>query len=161
MDIFTKKSYFTLGKSKIIFNIPEIAVHKKILKSFAMETFSQLLWGDPNPLTKPMTSLRRLPEIDGVVQGYLIKGGLPLAAKSSSIHRALAQVQLSVERGVTDTYHNTIAVADEVRRHIAFTNSREFTYQSVHQKIRSTKRNLVDGVLDHLMNHGYIFKKRP
>lgn len=141
--------------------IPEIAVHKKILKSFAMETFNQLLWGVKNPMTKPIVSLRRPPEIDAIVQGYLIKGGLPLAVKSSSVNRALAQVQLSVERGVTDTYHNTIAIADEVRRHIAFTNSQEFTYQSVHQKIRSTKRILVDGVLDHLMNHGYIFKKRP
>jgi predicted AAA+ superfamily ATPase len=62
---------------------------------------------------------------------------------------------------VTNTFSNTIATADEVRRYLASANSREFTYLGLQQKIRSTKRDVVDGVLDHLLNHGYIFKKRP
>lgn len=142
-------------------SIPEIATHKNILANFEMQTFTNLLWETKNPLAESLPTLRKPPEMDGLTHLYLIKGGLPLAVKSPSIRRALSQIQLSVERGVTDTFHNTIAVADEVRRHLAFGNSQEFTYQSVHQKIRSTKRNIVDNVLDHLMNHGYIFKKRP
>ena len=142
-------------------SIPEIAAHKKILPRFDPQIFNSLLWDAKNPLKEYLAAIRRPNEIDELTRLYLIKGGLPLAVKSSSIHRALMQIQLTTERGVTDTYHQTIAIADEIRRHLAFSNSQEFTYQTIHQKIRSTKRHVVDNVIDHLLNHGYIFKKRP
>jgi predicted AAA+ superfamily ATPase len=142
-------------------SIPEIALHRSLIKSFDMEVFSHLLWGTKNPLKEKIPSIRRPTEIDNLVRSYLVRGGLPLAVKSASVTKALGQIKLSVERGVTETYSKTVAVADEVRRYLAFNNSREFTYQGIHQKLRSTKRQLVDDVLDHLMNHGYIFKKRP
>jgi predicted AAA+ superfamily ATPase len=142
-------------------SIPEIAVYRKVLKSFDLDTFSHLLWSAKHPLKEKLPNIRRPAEIDELVQSQLVRGGLPLAVRSSSLSKALTQIKLSVERGVTETYSQTVAISDEVRRYLAFSNSREFTYQGIHQKIRSTKRQTVDDVLDHLMNHGYIFKKRP
>jgi predicted AAA+ superfamily ATPase len=141
--------------------IAELAAHNGLLKTFDFNVFNTLLWESKLPAQTLLKQLKWSAEIEQLTRHFLVQGGLPLAATSKNIKQSLNQIKLTAEHGITDTFSGTIALADEIRRYLAFANSREFTYQGIHQQIRSTKRQVVDSVIDHLLNHGYIFKKRP
>lgn len=50
---------------------------------------------------------------------------------------------------------------DEIRRFLAERNSQEFSYKGIQQTLRTSKRTTIDKTIDHLLNHGYLFKKTP
>jgi predicted AAA+ superfamily ATPase len=91
----------------------------------------------------------------------MVIGGLPQAWLAGELSSSMTAVKLVAERGISETYQMTVAADDEIRQYLAEQNSQEFTYKGVQQNLRSSKRNVVDRVIDHLMNHGYIFKKTP
>ncbi len=100
-------------------------------------------------------------KVHEIVKRYLIVGGLPQAWLAPDLIQAMTAIKLVAERGITETYQTTVAADDEIRQFLADRNSQEFTYKGVQQTLRSTKRTAVDRVIDHLMNHGYLFKKTP
>ena len=73
-------------------SIPEIAVSYAGLKKFEMKVFSDLLWHLKNPLNAKIPVIRKPDDMDKLTATYLIRGGLPLAVKSSSNQKALTQI---------------------------------------------------------------------
>lgn len=139
----------------------EILTHQKLCTTPGAVHFRQLL-EDPINFEKYSPWRTNVPdEIQEIVKRYLIVGGLPQAWLAKDLRSSLTAVKLVAERGITDTYQTTIAADDEIRQFLADRNSQEFTYKGLQQTLRSSKRTTVDRVIDHLMNHGYLFKKTP
>jgi predicted AAA+ superfamily ATPase len=53
------------------------------------------------------------------------------------------------------------SVSDIVRYELAELHSREFSYQNIMQKTRLRKRDTINEVINQLMNHGYLARRRP
>jgi predicted AAA+ superfamily ATPase len=142
-------------------SIQEILTHHKLCTNEGLTHFGNLI---ENPIDleeyKPWRPTV-VAEIRDIVRRYLVVGGLPQAWLANDLRSSLTAVKLVAERGITDTYQTTVAADDETRQFLADRNSQEFTYKGLQQTLRSSKRNTVDRVIDHLMNHGYLFKKTP
>ncbi len=147
------------------FSLKEILVHKKIMNTSALQEelapFEKIIadWTPPQEVS--IESEKWDQKIVPVLDQYLIYGGLPKAFFAKGEQRALQEIKLVAERGITENYETTVARDDEVRQYLASLNSKEFTYKGIHQVLRNSKRNGVDKVIDHLLNHGYLIKKRP
>ena len=142
-------------------SMQEIMTHQGLCSDEGPLHFEQLLESQDSLEDYQPWRPNVAPEIQGIVKRYLIVGGLPQAWLAEDIRSAMTAVKLVAERGITETYQTTVAADDEIRQYLADQNSQEFTYKGLQQTLRSSKRNVVDRVIDHLMNHGYIFKKTP
>ncbi len=142
-------------------SMQEILAHNQLCDDGVCRDFLNII-SDPQDLStyKPVRP-KLVDEITAVVKRYLVVGGLPQAWLASDLKSAMTVVKLVAESGITETYQTTIAADDEIRQFLADRNSQEFTYKGVQQSLRTTKRTVVDRVIDHLMNHGYLFKKTP
>lgn len=143
------------------FSIAELVKHHEpSLRKFDGQ-FESILTDKKALAELRLEKIKKPGEVDHIVCEYLKFGGLPAVQNTVKSPEKMLIVKLVAERGITDTYIKTQAVTDEVRRYLAMNNSQEFTYQGLHQVIRSTKRREVDDIVDHLLNFGYILKKRP
>ena len=142
-------------------SMQEILEHHQLCDDGVYNDFLGIL-SDPKDLSTFVLSRPKLvEEVTAIAKGYLVVGGLPQAWLAPDLKSAMTAVKLVAERGITETYQTTIAADDEVRQFLANRNSQEFAYKGVQQSLRSTKRTIVDRVIDHLMNYGYLFKKTP
>lgn len=142
-------------------SLSEILVEQKLLDHQGSSWFLDLLC----KVDKIEDSLFRqhgpIEDIQGLVKQFFIKGGIPQAHLAPTLDQSFEFIKMVAERGITHTYQGTIAVDDEVRQELARQNSREFSYQGCHQRLRSSKRHIVDRVIEHLLANGYLLKKRP
>jgi predicted AAA+ superfamily ATPase len=148
-------------KTMFPLTISEILHHEKILPQLSEDWFVKLLWK-----AEGIESIQIPPQglneaISLHVNRYLTVGGIPQAHLAGTVEESFEFIKLVAERGVTQTYDTTVAIDDDVRQDLARQNSREFSYQGCHQRLRTSKRHVVDKVITHLMNHGYLFKKKP
>ncbi len=139
----------------------EILAHHKLCAQDGPPHFLDLITNLANLESYKPWRLKVADEVHEIVKRYLVVGGLPQAWLAADLPQAMTAIKLVAERGITDTYQTTVAADDEIRQFLADRNSQEFTYKGVQQTLRSTKRTAVDRVIDHLMNHGYLFKKTP
>jgi predicted AAA+ superfamily ATPase len=142
-------------------SLPEILLHDGLISKFDLESFLDLVWRAASIHEIQLPTVELPAAIYKTTSRYMSIGGLPQAHLASSLEESLGFIQLIAERGITSTYDTVTAVDDEIRRELALQNAKEFSYQGAHQRLRSTKRQTVDRVITHLMNHGYLFKKRP
>ncbi len=147
-------------KTLLPFSLSEILVHNKLIDNLRGE-FKNNIFNSKSINEIDFKKIKRRPEIESVIDSYFIFGGLPLSYLSAETNEKLRSIKLVAERGITQTFQGTHAIDDEIRRYLATQNSKEFTYKGIHQRLRTTKRDVVDKVIDHLLNHGYLLSKRP
>jgi predicted AAA+ superfamily ATPase len=144
------------------FSLPEIFLHQGLIsENFDSNELQNVLNSTLGINDFSFQVVPRHADAEKTTERYLRIGGLPDAWLSASEDHAKMTVKLVAERGITDTFQGTIAVDDEIRQFLAEQNSKEFTYKGLQQSLRTSKRHVVDRVLDHLLNHGYIYKKTP
>ncbi len=95
------------------------------------------------------------------VRDYLIYGGLPLVYLAPEPDDKLRQVRQTVERGFEVISRENSASREVVQIELARQQSQEFGYQGIIRKTRLTRREPINEVIDHLVNHGYLCKRRP
>ncbi len=143
-------------------SMAEIALHQGLIsKKQDLEEMTRLLTSPKNISSVTLTSCRLPDAMGALVNRYLVVGGLPQAWLAKSDVESFRAVKLIAERGISETYQTTIAADDEIRRFLADRNAQEFAYKGIQQTLRSSKRAVVDRVIDHLLNHGYLFKRTP
>lgn len=96
-----------------------------------------------------------------IVDQYLEFGGLPLTLLASTPEEKLREIRLVCERGFDLISNEDHSLSDFLRTELARLNSREFTYKNVMEKTRVRRRDKINSVIDQLLNHGYLVKKRP
>ncbi len=148
-------------KTMFPLTLPEILHHENKLLHFNESWFLDIIWKAKDIASINLPPSGPIDEIQIHAKRYLNIGGLPQAHLAQSIEDSFEFIKLVAERGITQTFDTTVAVDDEVRQDLARQNSREFSYHGCHQRLRNSKRHVVDRVITHLMNHGYIFKKKP
>lgn len=107
----------------------------------------------------PPLELKR--EIQETMERYVRFGGLPGVWRQQGAKSKLKELQAVAERGFEPASDEASAFADIVRIALAQMNSREFTYETIFQRTRTSKRHKVNAIIDELINHGYLLKKSP
>lgn len=139
----------------------EILSHAKKLPATSYQKVVDLFSGEGFRWIKGLGGITLTKSLQSVVNDYGEFGGLPLAWLAERRKARLQELQTVAERGFSPTSSDADAFSDIARVAIAELNSREFTYTTIFQKARTTKRHKINTVIDELINHGYIFKKTP
>lgn len=100
-------------------------------------------------------------EFKKVCEEYFVTGGLPLVYLASGLENKLKELRLVVERGFELMSVDNNAVAELTRVEIANLQGQEFTYKNIMEKTRIRKRDSINKVIDEVMNHGYLVKRKP
>lgn len=122
---------------------------------------TSLLIERPNLTEISTPSFGPLKEIEPVLKRYLTIGGTPLGYFANSDMSALSEVQMVIERGISDLGVDTGPTDDMIRIYLANTHSREFSYQSIFQKTGLRSRYHVNKTIDALIGAGYLVQKKP
>jgi predicted AAA+ superfamily ATPase len=139
----------------------EILSHEKKLPAIPYQHLVELFSGDGFRWIKNLPAIELTKPLQALVASYGEFGGLPLAWLAEGKKSKLQELQTVAERGFSPASEEADAFSDIARVAMAELNSREFTYTTIFQKTRTTKRHKVNAVIDELINHGYIFKKTP
>lgn len=139
----------------------EILSYEKKVPMLPYQRLVELFSGDGFAWIKKLESLELTKSVQDLVGDYGEFGGLPLAWLAKGRKSKLQELQTVAERGFSPLSEDADAFSDIARVAIAQLNSREFTYTTIFQKARTTKRHKVNAVVDELVNHGYVFKKTP
>ena len=95
------------------------------------------------------------------LEAYTRYGGLPLAYLRETEDDKLREIQLVVERGFDAFYSDGDNISDIIRIALAERHSKEFAYQGIMQSTGIRKRDTINKVIEELIQHGYLLKKRP
>lgn len=152
-----RSHFFTLHPLSLF----EILSHEKRVPLVPYRRLVELFSGGGFSWIKGLQSLELTQSVQARLDVYGEFGGLPLAWLAKGKKSRLQELQTVAERGFSPASEDADAFSDIARVAIAQLNSREFTYTTLFQKARTTKRHKVNAVIDELVNHGYIFKKTP
>jgi len=143
------------------FGLPEILNSHGILNLEVVRTeFLRIL--DKNTEVKvPDLKAELTPHIKSICRRYLQMGGLPSAFLESSDEAVMRQIRATVERGFEVMEHDNKNISDLVRSSLARGHSKEFTYQGIMQRTGVRKRDDINSEIKALLDHGYLFAKRP
>lgn len=143
-------------------SLPEILAHRRMARLRDAARFREALfaWEEPD-LTDLALDRNSVADVRATVNTYLVAGGLPLAHLAPDEAAALVEVRQVVERGF-----ELLSVADErlaevVEIELADLHSREFSFQGVMSRTGVRKRDVITRVIDELMHHGYLVRKKP
>ena len=100
-------------------------------------------------------------EFEKTIHSYFLTGGLPLTIQSKSLNEKLTEIRLTVERGFELMSVENNAVAEFTRAEMAKLSGQEFAYKNILEKTRLRKRDAINTVIDDLINHGYLVKRKP
>lgn len=145
------------------FSMSELLRHRGIVSEKSVQFFRDILvqgnLSDVSSLLQQEMSLTE--EIEAVLNQYLVYGGLPLTWLTQDPHERLLEVRKVVERGFENMSQGNDSLADTIRIELAQLHAHEFGYQGLFQKTGIRRRDIVNQVIDDLINHGYLFKKKP
>lgn len=141
-------------------SLGEIFVDKGLVDKNSLRHFEQILRNEDNlnNLHLPQTTLRD--EETKLIDSFFLYGGLPLAYTATNTEDKLLEVRLTVERGFDLMSVDNNSIAENVKFELANLNSKEFTYKHILTKTRLKRRDDINKVIDELINHGYLFKKK-
>ncbi len=88
-------------------------------------------------------------------------GGIPLVLLAKNNKARLSEIRLIVERGFELFSDDNANSNDTIRVELAKLHSQEFTYQNIFNKTRLRRRENINSVIDDLINHGYLVRKKP
>lgn len=101
------------------------------------------------------------PEMKKHIAVYFEFGGLPLAHLAKGPQEKLGEIRLTVERGFELLSEDNSNQNEIIRIELAKLQAQEFTYQNIFNKTRLRRRENVNAVIDDLINHGYLVRKKP
>ncbi len=152
-------------RAEIIHMLPlslsELMVHQGLCSKQDTQIFNSFLFSEVhlNKLELPKIDYQK--EITQITEGYFDFGGLPLAYLEKTAEEKLKEIRLTVERGFDVMSNDQINYVDFIRNELAQLHSKEFSYQGLFQKTRLRKRDVVNSVIQELIDHGYLCKKKP
>jgi predicted AAA+ superfamily ATPase len=142
-------------------SLAELIANKKIISDSDFFEFERILWHESNLLNLKVPKLTIRDEIVKLCEDYFIYGGLPLSVLAKNINQKLIQIRLTVERGFELMSNDNNSLADTIRIELAHLHSKEFAYKNIFEKARTKSRDHVNQVIDQLINHGYLVRKKP
>ncbi len=151
-------------RAEQIFMLPlalsEIFIDKSLVEVSSLRYFERLLREikDIDDIKLPQITLTD--DSEKLIDSFFLYGGLPLAYLRSSAEEKLSEIRLTVERGFDLMSVNNASISEVVKLELAKLNSKEFTYKYVLTKTRLKKRDEINIVIDGLINHGYLVKKK-
>lgn len=151
-------------RAEQIFMLPlalsEIFIDKGLVEVSFLRYFEKLLREikDFDDIKIPQITLTD--DAEKLIDSFFLYGGLPLAYLRTSAEEKLSEIRLTVERGFDLMSVDNTSISEVVRLELANLNSKEFTYKYVLTKTRLKKRDEINMVIDGLINHGYLVKKK-
>ena len=142
------------------FSLGEILCHEKMVQPEWVRQFREVLfnWQNGRDVAFPLDLNEGIKQ---VIARYLCYGGFPLVHLAQSNDDRLVEIRKIVERGFELMSVDNEATADTVKLELARLDSREFAYQGVFQRTGLRRRDRINKVIDALVNHGYLLKKKP
>lgn len=142
-------------------SLPEILFSQKQIKEDLRNSFNALLFGDLKIKKMKIPEMTLSKYMTETVNQFLNYGGLPLAYMASDQLNKLSEIRLSTERGFDLISVGNDSISEAIKLEVAELHSKEFTYQNIMNKTRLRKRDDINQVIDHLINHGYLVSKKP
>ena len=142
------------------FSLGEILCHEKMVEPEWVRQFREVLfnWQNGRHVEIPLDLNAGVKRI---ISGYLCYGGFPLVHLARDNDARLVEIRKIVERGFELMSVNNEATADTIKLELARLDSREFAYQGIFQRTGLRRRDQINKVIDALVNHGYLLKKKP
>jgi predicted AAA+ superfamily ATPase len=109
----------------------------------------------------PDTHLQISEQMKKIFEDFWKFGGLPLAYLAHTEQEKMNHIRLTVERGFDLMSNDNATVSEQIKVELARLHSREFSYQNILSLTRLRRREPVNLVIDDLVNHGYLARKRP
>lgn len=142
-------------------SLPEILLSEKIIAKEYLSVFQEILWSCESLDQVPKTQLSISESISLIASTYFTFGGLPLSYLTQDRNQKLTEIKLTVERGFDlFTVENNDA-SEVIKMELAHLHSKEFAYNNIFARTRTTRRDRINKVIDELMNHDYLVRKRP
>ena len=142
------------------FSLGEILCHEKMVEPEWVRQFREVLFNWQNGRDVEI-SLDLNAGIKRIISGYMCYGGFPLVHLARDNNARLVEIRKIVERGFELMSVNNETTADTIKLELARLDSREFAYQGVFQRTGLRRRDQINKVIDALVNHGYLLKKKP
>jgi hypothetical protein len=140
--------------------LSEVFIDKGLVGVSSVRYFEKILREikSSNEIQIPQITLTK--NTEKLIDTFFLYGGLPLAYLRTNTAERLSEIRLTVERGFDLMSVDNDSVAEIVRLELATLNSKEFTYKYVLTKTRLKRRDEINKVIDGLINHGYLIKKK-
>ena len=142
------------------FSLPELLEHEKLIPTNSHQLFRNFI-ETPRISLPESLGITVTPKVRELISTYLVFGGLPLIYQTEKRADKLREIRKVVERGFEAISNDTDDISDMVRIELARIHSREFTYQNILKQTGLRKRDIINGVIDGLIGHGYLHKKKP
>ena len=139
----------------------ELAESKGYIPKNPSPSIEQILWNSYEVKDIKFPLIHVTEDLIKLSQSYFVFGGLPLSILANSLEQKLIQIRLTVERGFELMSQDNNSLADIIRIELANLNSREFAYKNIFEKTRIKSRDAINKIIDQLINHGYLVKKKP
>lgn len=142
------------------FSLGEILCHEKMTQPEWVRQFRDVLfnWQNGQDVEIPLDLNEGIKRI---MARYLCYGGFPLVHLAQNNDDRLVEIRKIVERGFELMSVDNETAADTIKLELARLDSREFAYQGVFQRTGLRRRDRINKVIDALINHGYLLKKKP
>lgn len=142
-------------------SLPEILLSERIIPAEYLPLFQDILWSYDRLDKIPKTELSLSQVISSIANTYFTYGGLPLSYINQDPAQKLTEVKLTVERGfdLFDIDNNN--ASEIIKIELAHLHSQEFTYSNIFARTRTNRRDTVNKIINELLNHDYIVRKRP
>lgn len=142
-------------------SLPEILFSEKIIPKDHLFFFQNILLSSNKLDDIPKTELSLSEPISTIANTYATFGGLPLSYIAQEQTQKLTEIKLTVERGFDlFTVENNDA-SEVVKIELAQLHSKEFAYNNIFARTRTNRRDTINKVINELINHDYIVRKRP
>jgi predicted AAA+ superfamily ATPase len=142
-------------------SLPEILLAEQLIPPKYLSLFYKILWEGEDLKNLPHTQLTKNETLTKVVNRFLTYGGLPLAHLANDPQHKLTEIKLTVERGFDLFTIENNEASEIIKIELALLHSKEFTYQNIFSKTRTNRRDVVNNVINELINHDYLVRKRP
>lgn len=142
------------------FSLPEILAYKDLIPQNLENIFLKIIAEKQVKIPSTM-DLTFNDEIKRTVEEYLQYGGLPLSYQTKNTAEKIEQIARVVERGFEAVMHDTSDARDIISIELAHLHSKELTYKTLFKQTGITKRDTVNDIVNALVGHGYLLKKKP
>ncbi len=142
------------------FSLGEILCHEKIVEQKWIRQFQDVIfnWKKGRDVEIPLDLDERVKRI---ITTYLCYGGFPRAHLARNNDDKLVEIRKIVERGFELLSVNNENTTETIKLELAKLDSKEFAYRGVFQRTGLRSRDQINKVIDDLINHGYLIKKKP
>ena len=142
-------------------SLSEVMCNQAIIDKSYLDQFEKIHWQYNKSEEIKIPAIRKQEKLDQIIMNYFEFGGLPMTFKFSEKNEKLHEISLILERGfeLMSVENNTIA--DKVRSELAELHSKEFTYKNILERCRLRRRETINDIIDDLINHGYLVRKKP